>query len=49
MKKVILLALTAVLALSGCESMKENPNTAKGLGIGGAAGAAKGTGAGVFA
>ncbi len=42
MKKVLLLAITAVLALSGCESMKENPNTSKGVGIGAAAGGALG-------
>ena len=42
MKKILLLATVAVLALSGCETMKENPNTAKGLGIGGAAGGALG-------
>jgi outer membrane protein OmpA-like peptidoglycan-associated protein len=39
MKKVLLFAAAAVLALTGCESMKENPNTSKGLGIGAAAGA----------
>jgi len=42
MKNVLLLAVTAVLALSGCETMKENPNTAKGVGIGAAAGGALG-------
>ncbi len=40
MNKIILSSLVALgLALSGCESMKENPNTAKGTGIGAAAGA----------
>lgn len=42
MKKIIVLAVAAVVALTGCESMKENPNTAKGVGIGGAAGGALG-------
>lgn len=42
MKKLLLFAVTAVLALSGCESMKENPNTTKGMGIGAAAGGALG-------
>lgn len=43
MNKIILSSLVALgLALSGCESMKENPNTAKGSGIGAAAGAVLG-------
>lgn len=43
MNKVILSSLVALgLILSGCESMKENPNTAKGAGIGAAAGAVLG-------
>ncbi len=36
------LLISAQLTLSGCESMKENPNTAKGVGIGAAAGAVVG-------
>ena len=39
MKKFVVAAVSAVLVLSGCASMKENPNTAKGVGIGAAAGA----------
>jgi outer membrane protein OmpA-like peptidoglycan-associated protein len=42
MKNVLLVAITAVLALTGCETMKENPNTSKGVGIGAAAGGALG-------
>ena len=42
MKKLLVLATVAVVALTGCETMKENPNTAKGVGIGAAAGAALG-------
>jgi len=43
MNKVILSSLLALgLVLAGCESMKENPNTAKGAGIGAAAGAVLG-------
>ncbi len=43
MNKIILSTLLALgLVLSGCESMKENPNTAKGAGIGAAAGAVLG-------
>lgn len=39
MKKFVVAAVSAVLVLSGCASMNENPNTAKGVGIGAAAGA----------
>ena len=39
MKKFVVAAVSAVLVLSGCASMSENPNTAKGVGIGAAAGA----------
>jgi outer membrane protein OmpA-like peptidoglycan-associated protein len=43
MKKIILSTVVALgLGLSGCQSMKENPNTAKGGGIGAAAGAVLG-------
>jgi outer membrane protein OmpA-like peptidoglycan-associated protein len=39
MKKIVVAAVSAVLVLSGCATMKDNPNTAKGVGIGAAAGA----------
>jgi outer membrane protein OmpA-like peptidoglycan-associated protein len=39
MKKFVVAAVSAILVLSGCASMNENPNTAKGVGIGAAAGA----------
>ena len=39
MKNIFLFAVVAVLGLTSCETMKENPNTAKGVGIGAAAGA----------
>lgn len=39
MKKFLVLASAAVLTLTGCESIKENPNTAKGAGIGAGVGA----------
>jgi len=42
MKKLLVVATAAVLGLTGCQSMQENPNTAKGVGIGGAAGGALG-------
>ncbi|MBL7542490.1 MAG: OmpA family protein [Bdellovibrionaceae bacterium] len=43
MKKIILsTTITLGLVLSGCQSMKDNPNTAKGTGIGAAAGAVLG-------
>ncbi len=43
MKKVLLASLVTLgLVLSGCETMKENPNAAKGAGIGAAAGAVLG-------
>lgn len=43
MNKIILSTLVALgLLVSACESMKENPNTAKGTGIGAAAGAVLG-------
>ena len=42
MKNLLLCAVVAVLGLTSCESMKENPNTAKGVGIGAAAGAVLG-------
>ena len=43
MKKPLLIALVSILTFSGCESMKENPNTAKGVGFGAAAGAVLGS------
>lgn len=42
MKKILIMAVVSALALTGCQSMQENPNTAKGLGIGAAAGAVLG-------
>lgn len=42
MKKSLLVAVVSILALSGCESIKENPNAAKGVGFGAAAGAVLG-------
>lgn len=43
MKKIILSTAVALgLVVSGCQSMKDNPNAAKGTGIGAAAGAALG-------
>lgn len=42
MKKLILVASVAALVLTGCQTAKDNPNTAKGVGIGAVAGAAIG-------
>lgn len=38
MKSVVLVAAALVLTLTGCQTINENPNTAKGVGIGAAAG-----------
>jgi outer membrane protein OmpA-like peptidoglycan-associated protein len=38
MKKMILIATTAALLSAGCQTTKDNPNTAKGAGIGAAIG-----------
>lgn len=38
MKSVVLVLASAALVLTGCQTAKENPNTAKGAGIGAAAG-----------
>ncbi len=42
MKKLILVTSAAALVLTGCQTAKDNPNTAKGVGIGAVAGAAIG-------
>lgn len=42
MKAILLITSAAVLFLSGCQTMNENPNTAKGVGIGAGAGAVLG-------
>ncbi len=42
MKKLILVASVTALVLTGCQTAQENPNTAKGVGIGAVAGAAIG-------
>lgn len=42
MKKLIVVASVAALVLTGCQTAQENPNTAKGVGIGAVAGAAIG-------
>ncbi|MBC7459057.1 MAG: OmpA family protein, partial [Bdellovibrionaceae bacterium] len=42
MKKTLLLIIVTVSVLVGCQTTKENPNTAKGAGIGAAAGALAG-------
>lgn len=42
MKKLLVIVTAATFVFTGCASMSENPNTAKGLGIGAAAGAALG-------
>ena len=38
MKKIMVIAVSAIMVLSGCASMSENPNTTKGVGIGAAVG-----------
>ena len=42
MKKLLVVATVAAFVFTGCASMSENPNTAKGVGIGAAAGAVLG-------
>lgn len=42
MKKMILVAMAAAMFSAGCQTTKDNPNTAKGAGIGAAVGAVAG-------
>ncbi|MGZ3689949.1 MAG: OmpA family protein [Pseudobdellovibrio sp.] len=42
MKNILILITAALLTLTGCQTMQDNPDTAKGVGIGAAAGAVLG-------